>query len=879
MRQPPHHQPPTPHADPAELAEWCDAFDGLLAAYGSAQGKEQAAALLDALLAHARKRHVAWKPSGNTPYVNTITVDEQPPYPGDVELEKKLSAILRWNALAMVVRANAAHGELGGHIASYASAADLFETGFNHFFRADDGHQAADLVYFQPHSSPGVYARAFLEGRLGEENLAHYRQELVAASQGIQGLCSYPHPYLMPEFWQFPTGSMGIGPINAIYQARFMRYLADRGLADTAGRKVWGFFGDGEMDEPESIAALTLAAREGLDNCIFVINCNLQRLDGPVRGNGRIIDELEALFSGAGWNVVKCLWGSEWDSLLARDHSHVLARTFARTVDGEFQTLSANDGAFNREHFFNQSPELAALVAHLSDSDIDRLRRGGHDPVKIHAAFASAAAHSGQPTVVLAKTMKGYGMGSMGQGRMTSHQQKKLGAEDLLAFRDRFNLPLSDDQATSAAFLKPADDSAEMRYLHARRQALGGFLPARRGQASPVAVPGLEATAGFALQADGKPMSTTMAFVRQLGNLLKDPALGPRIVPIVADEARTFGMAGLFRQVGIYAPFGQLYQPEDNASMLLYREDSSGQILEEGISEAGALSSWTAAATSYSTHGTAMLPFFIFYSMFGFQRVGDLIWAAADQRARGFLIGATSGRTTLGGEGLQHQDGSSLLSASTVPNCKSYDPAFAGELAVIIDHGMQRMLQEQRDEFFYITVTNENVANPSLPHEAHEGVIRGMYQLQSGPAQSTRRVQLLGSGAIMGEVLKAAAILEREHGVAADVWSVTSYVELARDGEARLERWRAGEASAPSWFAQQLEASQGPIIAASDYVRALPELVRAYLPTDERGLPRQHYYTLGTDGFGRSDSRAALRQHFAVDAAAIVQTYLRSQQA
>ncbi|MEG0920268.1 MAG: alpha-ketoglutarate dehydrogenase [Comamonas sp.] len=881
MRQPPAHPSTAIQADPAELAEWCEAFDGLLVAYGAAQGKEQARALLDALLAHARKRHVAWKPSGNTPYLNTVTMDEQPPYPGDVEMEKKLSAILRWNALAMVVRANAAHGELGGHIASYASAADLFETGFNHFFRADDGHQAADLVYFQPHSSPGVYARAFLEGRLSEDSLAHYRQELVAADKGIQGLSSYPHPYLMPDFWQFPTGSMGIGPINAIYQARFMRYLAHRGLADTAGRKVWGFFGDGEMDEPESIAALTLAAREGLDNCVFVINCNLQRLDGPVRGNGRIVDELEALFSGAGWNVVKCLWGSEWDALLARDHTHILARTFAHTVDGEFQTLSANDGTFNREHFFNQNPELQALVAHLSDADIDRLRRGGHDPVKIHAAFASAAAHSSQPTVVLAKTMKGYGMGSIGQGRMTSHQQKKLGADDLIAFRDRFNLPLTDEQATAAAFLKPADGSAEMRYLHARRQALGGFLPARHTKAPLVPVPSLQATAQFALEADGKLMSTTMAFVRQLGNLLKDKDLGPRVVPIVADEARTFGMAGLFRQVGIYAPFGQLYQPEDNASMLLYREETTGQILEEGISEAGAISSWTAAATSYSTHSTTMLPFFIFYSMFGFQRVGDLIWAAADQRARGFLIGATSGRTTLGGEGLQHQDGSSLLTASTVPNCKSYDPAFAGELAVIIDHGMHRMLEQQHDEFYYITVTNENVANPSLPVDAHEGVIRGMYLLQRGTGRSDNapRTQLLGSGAIMGEVLKAAKILEEQHGVAADVWSVTSYAELARAGELQIEKWRNGEPHQPSWFTKQLQASSGPIIAASDYVRALPELVRAYLPQDESGVPQQAYYTLGTDGFGRSDSRAALRRHFAVDAAAIVQTYLRSQQA
>ncbi|WCM88876.1 alpha-ketoglutarate dehydrogenase [Acidovorax sp. NCPPB 3576] len=857
--------------DPGEVQEWCDALDGLLAAWEPRQGRERAAALLDALLAHARQRGLQWSPAGITSYLNTVRVEEQPPYPGDPQIEQRLSAIVRWNALAMVVRANAAQGELGGHIASYASAADLFEVGFHHFFHARTEQHGGDLVYFQPHSAPGVYARAYLEGRLSEDSLRHYRQELAAEAKGIQGLTSYPHPYLMPDFWQFPTGSMGIGPIKAIYQARFMRYLADRGLCDTAGRKVWGFFGDGEMDEPESIAALTLAAREGLDNCIFVINCNLQRLDGPVRGNGRIVDELESLFTGAGWNVVKCLWGSEWDALLARDHGHALARAFAQTVDGEFQTLSANDGAFNRRHFFGKSPELQALVAHLSDDDIDRLRRGGHDPAKVHAAFARAAGHTGQPTVVLAKTMKGYGMGSVGQGRMTSHQHKKLGADELLAYRDRFHLPLTDEEARTAAFCKPADDSAEMRYLHDRRQALGGYLPARRARAPEVAVPPLPATGGFALDADGKAMSTTMAFVRLMGNLLKDEALGPRVVPIVADEARTFGMAGLFRQVGIYAPFGQLYQPEDNASMLVYREEKSGQILEEGITEAGALASWTAAATSYSTHGLSMLPFYIFYSMFGFQRVGDLIWAAADQRARGFLIGATSGRTTLGGEGLQHQDGSSHLMASTIPNCRAYDPAFAGELAVIVDHGMRRMVEAQIDEFFYITVTNENVANPSLPADAHDGVVRGMYRLRQGAPALAHRVQLFGSGAILGEVLKAADRLEQQHGVAADVWSVTSYVELAREGQACERGWRQGERDAVgSWFEQQLAPTSGPIVAASDYVVALPEMVRAFVP------PGRRYVTLGTDGFGRSDSRAALRAHFAVDADAIVQASLRA---
>ena len=863
------------HASDAdeELREWCAALDGLLAAWGPHEGRERAAALLDGLLAHARERQLPWRPAAVTPYLNSVPLAEQPPYPGDLAIEQRLSALLRWNALAMVVRANAAHGELGGHIASYASAADLFEVGFQHFFRGPAAPQGADLVYFQPHSAPGVYARAFLEGRLDEDALRHYRQELSAQKQGFQGLSSYPHPYLMPEFWQFPTGSMGIGPINAIYQARFMRYLADRGLLATDQRKVWGFFGDGEMDEPESIAALTLAARENLDNCVFVINCNLQRLDGPVRGNGRIVDELEALFSGAGWHVVKCLWGSEWDALLARDESHAITRAFSRTVDGEFQTLSANDGAFNRHSFFSQSPELQALVAHLADEDIERLRRGGHDPVKIHAAFARARTHRVQPTVVLAKTMKGYGMGTAGQGRMTSHQQKKLGSDDLLAFRERFALPLSDAQVAEAAFYKPAEDSAEMRYLRARRAALGGSLPARATLAAPLPVPGLAATAGFALQTDGKSMSTTMAFVRQLAALIKDQRLGPRIVPIVADEARTFGMASLFRQVGIYAPFGQLYQPEDAGSMLAYREDKSGQILEEGISEAGALSSWTAAATSYSTHGLAMLPFYIFYSMFGFQRVGDLIWAAADQRARGFLIGATAGRTTLGGEGLQHQDGSSPLLASTVPNCRAYDPAFAGELAVIIDHGMRRMLEQQVDEFYYLTVTNENVVNPSLAEADYAGVLRGIYRLRSGPDALPQRVQLFGSGAIMGEVLKAAALLEEQHDIAADVWSVTSYIELAREGAAQERLWRQGQRPAvDSALELQLRTSIGPIIAASDYVRALPELVRAYLP------PGRRYLCLGTDGFGRSDSRAELRAHFEVDAAAIVQASLRAVQ-
>ncbi|SDR53938.1 pyruvate dehydrogenase E1 component [Paraburkholderia fungorum] len=859
----------TPDPDPGELKEWCDALDGVLHAWGKEDGKARARTLLDALLAHARTRKVGWRPPLVSPYINTVGVEEQPAYPGNLALEARISAISRWNALAMVVRANRAQGELGGHIASYASAADLFEVGYEHFFRGPDSPEGGDLVFFQAHSAPGVYARAFLEGRISEESLGHYRQEIVASSKGVRGLSSYPHPYLMPDFWQFPTGSMGLGPLNAIYQARFIRYLENRGLKQAGERRVWGFFGDGEMDEPESTCALTLAAREKLDNCVFVINCNLQRLDGPVRGNGRVIDELEALFAGAGWNVFKCLWGSEWDALFARDHDRVLEGIFASTVDGEFQTLSANDGAFNRETFFSRSPELKALVDSLSDDDIASLRRGGHDPVKIHAAFAAATVRNGKPSVILAKTMKGYGMGAIAQGRMTTHQQKKLDKDDLLAFRDRFNLPLTDAQVSDACFYRLPTDSDELRYMLDRREALGGHLPQRRASSESLAVPDLESVAAFSLNADGKVMSTTTAFVRQLGALLKDTVVGPRIVPIVADEARTFGMANLFRQVGIYAPFGQLYKPEDDASILSYREQRDGQILEEGITEAGALSSWTAAGTSYATHGMAMLPFYIYYSMFGFQRIGDLVWAAADQRARGFLIGATSGRTTLGGEGLQHQDGSSHLLASTIPTCRAYDPSFAGELAVIVDYGMRRILTEQHDEFYYITVTNENLPQPTFVADSQEGIVRGMYRFRAG-GPFERRVQLFGSGAIMSEVLKAAEELESKHHISADVWSVTSYVELARDGMRSEREWRSGKRETQDcWFTKHMRGTRGPIVAACDYVKALPELVRGYVPEGRR------YITLGTDGFGRSDSRAELRRYFEVDAQSIVNASLR----
>lgn len=858
--------------DPAETAEWRDAFLALVAT----EGPERARQMLAELVRLARQQRIGWQPDLNTPYVNTVAVQDQPVFPGDLAVEERLASIMRWNALAMVVRANQAYGELGGHIASYASAADLFESGFNHFFRAreglGDGQHRGDLVFFQPHSAPGVYARAFLEGRLTEQDLMHYRQEIVAPGTGAQGLSSYPHPWLMPDFWQFPTGSMGIGPISSIYHARFMRYLTHRNLLDCSARKVWGVFGDGEMDEPESMSALTLAAREGLDNLVWVVNCNLQRLDGPVRGNGRIIDELERLFAGAGWNVVKLVWGSDWDGLFARDLTGVLVRTLEGTVDGQMQTFAAKDGRFNRDNFFGQNPELAALAQGMTDEQIDRLKRGGHDLVKIHAAYAAAAAHQGQPTVILAHTKKGYGMGTAGQGKMTTHSQKKLDDSDLIEFRNRFNLPLSDAQATGLAFFKPAEDSPEMQYLRRHRAQLGGYLPRRETVCDALPVPPLAGYAQFALQASGKEMSTTMAFVRMLGALLKDPQLGPRIVPIVADEARTFGMANLFKQVGIYSSVGQRYAPEDIGSVLSYREALDGQILEEGISEAGAIASWTAAATSYSVHGLAMLPFYIYYSMFGFQRVGDAIWAAADQRSRGFLLGATSGRTTLGGEGLQHQDGSSHLVAATIPNCKAYDPAFAGELAVIVDAGMRDMVERQQDVFYYITLMNENYAQPDLPADAVEGVLRGCYcfgsyqpnaDLRKGP-ENAQSVTLMGSGAILTEVIQAAERLAAD-GVAVTVLSVTSWSELARDGVAWEQRLAADDATAAQpWLMQQLAATQGPIIAATDYVRAVPETVRAFVPEGRR------YRTLGTDGFGRSDTRAALRDYFGVDAAAIV---------
>ena len=816
--------PQTFHAaqdlDPQETLEWLSALEQTILTNGS----PRAQFLINALLMHTQKLGLGGAASFKealTPHVNTIKVEEQGIFPGDLAMEERLASLMRWNALAMVVRANGAYGELGGHIASYASAADLFEVGFNHFFKARTGQHLEDLVFFQPHSAPGVYARAFLEGRLSENDLAHYRQEITAVSAGAKGLSSYPHPWLMPDFWQFPTGSMGIGPISSIYHARFMRYLTHRQVLDCGQRKV---------------------------------NCNLQRLDGPVRGNGRIMDELEKLFTGAGWHVIKLVWGSDWDGLFARDKTGELIKTLSNTVDGQMQTFAAKDGRFNRDNFFGQNEVLRHLAQGMTDEQIDRLKRGGHDLVKIYAAYQAALEHVGQPTVVLAHTKKGFGMGQIGQGRMTTHSQKKLDEHTLVEFRNRFNLPLSDQEAINLEFIRPPAESAEMKYLHEKRAYLGGFLPERHTQCDAVQVPPLSQYAEFAVQAQGKEMSTTMAFVRMLGNLLKDPVLGPRIVPIVADEARTFGMANLFKQVGIYSSVGQCYEPEDIGSVLSYREALNGQILEEGISEAGAISSWTAAATSYSVHGVAMLPFYIYYSMFGFQRVGDAIWAAADQRSRGFLLGATSGRTTLAGEGLQHQDGSSHLISATIPNCKSYDPAFAGELAHILAHGMKEMMVEQQDVFYYITLMNESYAHPSLDCvKAHE-VLSGCYLMSPAQKQSKKRVTLMGSGAIMLEVLKAKEILASQ-GVDADVYSVTSWSELDRN--ALIEE--------DSFLVSQLALSRGPIVAASDYVRALPERLRAHIPRD------RPYSTLGTDGFGRSDTRSELRRFFGVDAQSISQ--------
>src|SRR5450432_1267007 len=835
--------------DPVETQEWLESIDSVLTAHGA----ERAHFLLDRLIDYTRRAgaYLPFKP--NTAYVNTIPTGLEREYPGNRALERRLEAYIRWNAMAMVVQANRQSSEYGGQISTYASSATLYEVGFNHFWRAPSERHPGDLVFMQGHSSPGIYARAYLESRLSENQLRHFRQEV----QG-DGLSSYPHPWLMPDFWQFPTVSMGLGAMMAMFQARFIRYLEHRGLTKTSDRKVWCFLGDGEMDEPESMGALTMPVREKLDNLIFVINCNLQRLDGPVRGNGKIIQELEAAFLGAGWNVLKVLWGSRWDPLLAKDHKGLLRRVMEECVDGEYQNFKAKGGAYTREHFFGKYPELKAMVANMSDEEIWGLNRGGHDHRKVYAAYWAASAHKGQPTVILAKTVKGFGLGKGFEGLMGTHQQKKLDDEVLKAFRDRFHIPISDADLTRLPFYKPADDAEEMRYLRERRIALGGYLPARPRSAPPLAIPALEAFGAMLEGSGDREISTTMALVRILTVLLKDKNMGKNVVPIVPDEARTFGMEGLFRQIGIYSSVGQLYTPQDSDTLMSYREDKKGQMLEEGINEAGSLCSWIAAGTAYSNHGINMVPFYIFYSMFGFQRVGDFIWAAGDIQARGFLLGATAGRTTLAGEGLQHQDGHSQLVASTVPNCVAYDPTYAYELAVIVQDGLRRMYQEQENVFYYITCMNEIYAHPAMPAGVAQGILNGMYLLQIG-GRGKVRVTLFGSGTILREVLAAAELLEHSFGVPADVYSVTSFSELRRDALA-ISRWNMLHPSEPpqlTYIQQALAEREGPFIAATDYMKTVADQIRQWVPG--------RYSVLGTDGYGRSDSRAELRRFFEVD--------------
>lgn len=841
--------------DPVETREWLDALQAVL----NVDGNERAGFLLKELYNMASSEGVRVNGSTHTPYRNTIQEHEEQLLPPDEGIGKRISALIRWNAVAMVLRAGKYAPELGGHIASYASASTLYETGFNHFFKGPDGEYGGDLIYIQGHSSPGIYARAFLEGRLSEQKLAKFRQEVE-----VDGLSSYPHPWLMGDFWQFPTVSMGLGPLQAIYQARFMKYLENRGLIKAEGRKVWAFLGDGEMDEPESVGALSIAAREKLDNLIFVVNCNLQRLDGPVRGNGKIIQELEGVFHGAGWNVIKVVWGGRWDSLFARDKTGIMQKRMEECVDGDYQAYKANDGAYVREHFFGQYPELKKLVENLSDDDIWRLNRGGHDPQKVYAAYAQAVANKGTPTVVLAKTVKGYGMGAAGEGQNITHQQKKMSIEQLRAFRDRFSIPVNDDQITEIPFYRPADDSPEIQYLHKQRAALGGYLPSRSSNFESLNIPDLSAFSVVTASSGEREISTTMAFVRILTILLKDKELGQKIVPIVPDECRTFGMEGLFRQIGIYSPVGQLYTPVDHEQVMYYREAKDGQILEEGINEAGAFCSWIAAATSYSSNKLPMIPFYIYYSMFGFQRIGDLAWAAGDIQARGFLLGATAGRTTLAGEGLQHQDGHSHLMASTIPNCVAYDPTYAYELAVIIQNGLCRMFQNHENIFYYITVMNENYVQPAMPEGVEEGILKGMYRLQLSEKNESAHVQLMGSGTILREVIAAAALLKADFGVSSDIWSVTSFTELRRDGidVERYNRMHPEETPRECYVSQQLANCVGPVIAATDYMRLYADQIRPYVSAS--------FTTLGTDGYGRSDTRQQLRHFFEVDAKFIV---------
>ena len=845
-----------------ELQDWIDSFHDLL----QRSGPDRAREILRELQVHAAHDGVTMPFSANTPYINTIPVNEQPPFPGNREIERRIKSIIRWNAMAMVVRANREEAGIGGHISTYASAATLYEIGFNHFFRGRTDKHPGDIVYFQGHAAPGIYARAFLEGRLPLERVNNFRHEL----HDKPGLSSYPHPWLMPDFWQFPTVSMGLGPIQAIYHARFIRYLEDRGIKDPSDQKVWAFLGDGETDEPETLGAITLASREKLDNLIFVINCNLQRLDGPVRGNGKIVQELEAIFRGAGWNVIKVLWGGDWDPLLAGDSQGLLVRRMTEVVDGEYQKYVVESGDYVRKHFFGKHPELLEMAAHLSDEQIHKMRRGGHDPEKVFAAYQSATNNHGSPTVILAKTIKGYGLGESGEGKNITHQQKKLNEDELREFRSRFGIPISDEEIARLPFYRPPEDSPEMQYLKERRQALGGHLPKRMPSTATLKAPSDEAFKEFFDGTGEREVSTTMAFVRMLARMLKDDQLGKYIVPIVPDEARTFGMEALFRQCGIYSHPGQLYEPVDADSLLYYKEIKNGQILEEGINEAGSMCSFIAAGTSYANHGINMIPFFIYYSMFGLQRIGDLIWAAGDMRCRGFLLGGTAGRTTLAGEGLQHQDGHSHLLAFPVPNLMAYDPAFAYELAVIIQDGIRRMYENHEDIFYYLTVMNENYPQPPMPEGCREGILKGLYKFKAAPVQTPLKAQLLGSGAIMNEVIKAQALLAEKYGVAADVWSVTSYKELHRDA-LETERWNLlhpdAQPHAP-YLSRTLGDAPGPIVAASDYVKALPDSICRWMP--------RRIVALGTDGFGRSDGRDALREFFEVDARYIALAVLSS---
>src|SRR3982075_2931185 len=849
-----------PHGiDDVEIQEWLESLDAVL----ESSGAEVATEILERLRAHATVNGIDLPFTANTPYANTIPHRLEPRYPGDQELERRIKSLVRWNALAMVVRANRVEHNIGGHISTFASAATLFEVGFNHFFRGRTEEFEGDTVYLQGHASPGVYARAFLEGRLSGKKLENFRRELRPDG----GLSSYPHPWLMPDFWEYPTVSMGLSPLMAIYQARFNRYLEDRGIKPKTNAKVWAFLGDGETDEPESLGAITLASRERLDNLIFVINCNLQRLDGPVRGNGKIIQELEAIFRGAGWNVIKVIWGGDWDSLIRSDRDGLLVKRMGEVSDGQYQKYFVESGAYFRQNLFGSDPRLLKMVEHLSDEQLARLRLGGHDPIKVHAAYRAAIEHTGQPTIILAKTIKGYGLGEAGEGKNITHQQKKLNDEELQIFRSRFGIPIPDGELHNAPFYRPADDSVEIKYMQERRKQLGGYMPVRKVRATPLKPIPEAVFEEFYKGTEGREASTTMVFVRMLSKLLRDPEVGKFIVPVVPDEARTFGMEALFRQVGIYSSVGQLYEPVDMATLLYYKEAKNGQILEEGITEAGSMCSFIAAGTAYANHGINTIPFFIYYSMFGFQRIGDLIWAAADMRTRGFLVGGTAGRTTLAGEGLQHQDGHSLLVASTVPNLMAYDPAFAYELAIILQEGIKRMYVDQESIFYYLTVTNEPLPMPGMPDgkDVRQGILKGMYRFNTSDAPDAKlRVQLLGSGTIMYEVLKAQTILKEKYGVAADVWSVTSYKELYRNAN-DCERWNMLHPAEPAkipYVTQTLKDAQGPFIAVSDYMKVLPESLARWVPGQ--------LVSLGTDGFGRSESRVALRDFFEVDAKHIV---------